>query len=54
MLKLERKYDSFGMPDWELPFEEIRSKNREDKEKNIALLLEIKKFMGRKVHELED
>jgi hypothetical protein len=20
MLKLERKYDSFGMPDWQLPF----------------------------------
>tara|TARA_B110000285_G_scaffold192930_1_gene221632 strand:+ start:491 stop:727 length:237 start_codon:yes stop_codon:yes gene_type:complete len=27
MLKLERKYDSFGMPDWQLPFQEIRAKN---------------------------
>ena len=54
LLKLERRYDSFGMPDWELPFEEIRAKNQQDKNKNIDILIEVKKFMARKIQEIED
>jgi hypothetical protein len=49
----ERNFDSFGLPDWEVPFERNRNRNMEEKEILLKTAEDVHNYMRRKFDQLD-